>query len=138
MNIRGNWLFYLIAVLISVILLYLLAKSILNISYTPPEDTFYYKITDEEGNESIIHDSGIKPSETPPGSYTNIQILKKEINNGVSQNLARPEIIKLGMHPKNLEWRLTPKNIIEDDLYYIVTILIPDDSYKIIEIKDEE
>nr|QBK86374.1 MAG: uncharacterized protein LCMAC102_01690 [Marseillevirus LCMAC102] len=136
MNIRGNWLFYLIAVLISVILLYLLAKSILNISRPPPEDTFYYKITDEEGIESIIHDSGIKPSETPPGSYTNIQILKKEINNGVSQNLAWPEIIKLGMHPKHLEWKLTPKNIIEDDLYYIVTILIPD-LYSPTEIKDE-
>ena len=44
----------------------------------PPIDSFYYLAVDNTGNKSIIHDSGIRPSKTQPGSVITLQILKRD------------------------------------------------------------
>nr|QBK85723.1 MAG: uncharacterized protein LCMAC101_03180 [Marseillevirus LCMAC101] len=92
-----------------------------------PEDTIYYQVTDVDGNKSIIHDSGIKPSEHPSGSNISLQILKREVNNGVEINLTTPDFLYIGHSPKGLTYKLgvDPNHLNDDELYYTLSIDVP-------------
>lgn len=98
----------------------------INVAPPPPEeDTFYYIATDVNDKESFVHDSGIRPSETPPHSTLTLQILKTEYNNGVKTDLNAPKSITLGTNPKNLRWKRYPISIDDHDGYYSVQVEVP-------------
>lgn len=118
----SNWLWFSIAIIVTLIIIWCVAKYIK--SY-PSEDTYYFSVTDVEGVVSCIHDSGIKPSQTPPSSIISLQILKSEYNNGKKTDISTPLIIRLGNHPKNLKWSISPMSIDENDIYYIVKLQSP-------------
>ena len=123
----SSWFCYLIGVAIFLLLVYYVTKWMK--SQPPlPEDTIYYQVTDVDGNKSIIHDSGIKPSENPPGSNISLQILKREVNNGVEKNLTTPDYLYMGHSPKGLMYKLgVDSNYLTDDgLYYTLSLDIPD------------
>lgn len=123
-HIKDNWLWYLIAVGVALIVIWTIGKY-LKSTPPPPQDTFYYKVIDSAGNESCNHDSGIRPSITPEGEILRLQVLKKEYNDGKSTDLATPATIKLGMHYNDLKWSLEPQEIQDAGLYYIVDIAAP-------------
>ena len=129
-SIKNNWL------LATVIVLALVAVFLLLVYYmtkwtgkppTPLEDAIYYQVTDIDGNKSIIHDSGIKPSKYPPGSNFNLQILKREINNSQETILNTPDYLHLGHSPKNLSYKLGVDAIYLNDegLYYTLLVVVP-------------
>lgn len=128
-HVKDNWLWYTIAVCITIITIWILGKYINSGPSSPPQDTFYYKVIDSNGNTSCNHDSGIRPSKTPEGETIHLQVLKKEYNDGNAVELSSPVTVKLGMNYQNLEWTLTPINIEETELYYIIDVIAPKNPY---------
>ncbi len=122
-HVKDNWVWYMIAVGLALIIIWVLAKYIR--SAPPPQDTFYYKVIDSAGTESCNHDSGIRPSKTPEGETIQLQVLKKEYNDGKSVELCFPQTIKLGLHYNDLRWTLSPTKVEDAGLYYIVDITAP-------------
>lgn len=61
-------------------------------------DTLYFKVTDEVGVTSMIHDSGIKPSELKKSIYDRVPIFisKHEYNEGEEKKIGLPKEIKIG------------------------------------------
>jgi len=61
-------------------------------------DTLYFKVTDENGVTSMIHDSGIKPSELKKSDNSHIPIFisKHEYNEGEEKKIGLPREIKIG------------------------------------------
>jgi hypothetical protein len=106
---------------------YYVCKWIKN-KHPTPEDAIYYQVADVDGNKGIIHDSGIKPSEHPPGSHFDIQILKTEINDSKEINLSTPDYLYLGHSPKNLTHKLgvDPDYLNDEGLYYTLLVVVPD------------
>jgi hypothetical protein len=88
-------------------------------------DTLYFRFKDENGNVSMIHDSGIKPS-TLKHSNSNVlmKIVKYEYNDGVEKILARPVELAIGQNIYNLvtDIKLTPDQVQEKRDHYIVII----------------
>ena len=122
------WIFYLVAILTISAVIWGLYKYMYKTSQ-PPIDSFYYLAVDNTGNKSIIHDSGIRPSKTQPGSVITLQILKREYNDGKPNDLTFPSAIKLGMNPKELEWSYQPQNIQDHGEYYAVDIMSPENPF---------
>ena len=89
-KLPNNWFCYLVGIGVILLLVYYVCKWVKN-KYPDPEDAIYYQVTDVNGNKGIIHDSGVKSSEHPPGSNFNLQILKTEINNEKEIELSTPE-----------------------------------------------
>jgi len=110
---------------IALIIIWCIAKYVKN-SNLPQDDSFYYLTVDELGKESLIHDSGIRPSKTGPGNVINLQILKKDYIDGKPMEVSRPVYLKMGINPRELKWKVYPENVIEEDVNYIVSIKIPD------------
>lgn len=121
--IYSNWIWFSISILLTLIAIWILVRYIR--TQHPLTNDFYFSVTDVDGVVSSIHNSGIKPSETLPGSIITLQILKTEYNNGISKQINTPEIIKLGMNHKDLKWSLTPVSIEDLGLYYIVRVHSP-------------
>lgn len=61
-------------------------------------DTLYFKVTDEVGVTSMIHDSGIKPSELKKSNNSHVLIFisKHEYNEGEEKKIGLPKEIKIG------------------------------------------
>lgn len=61
-------------------------------------DTLYFKVTDEAGVTSMIHDSGIKPSELKKYVHDRVPIFisKNEYNEGEEKKIGLPKEIKIG------------------------------------------
>lgn len=61
-------------------------------------DTLYFKVTDEVGVTSMIHDSGIKPSELKKSKNSHIPIFisKHEYNEGQEKKVRLPKKIEIG------------------------------------------
>ncbi len=125
-NIRGNWFCYLIGIAVFLLLIYYVTRWMKQQPLLP-EDTIYYQVIDDTGQKSIIHDSGIKPSNRSPGSVFTIQILKNETNNGQDIHIGMPTKILLGHSPKNLSYLLSvnQNNLNEEELYYTLSIEVP-------------
>lgn len=116
------WIFYLIVLIIFIIVVWKITKYIKTKNY-PKEDVFYYKVTTISGNQSIIHNSGIKPSEIKEKSIF-FSILKNEYNNGEVQNISDPYKIEIGYHPKNL-FNAKIISIKEEKLLYKIEVEPP-------------
>lgn len=123
-HVKDNWLWYLITVGLALIIIWAIGRYLKEIP-PPPQDTFYYKVIDGAGNESCNHDSGIRPSKTPENTILRLQVLKREYNDGKPTDLATPTTIKLGMHYNDLKWSLTPQDIQDAGVYYIVDVIAP-------------
>ena len=123
----NNWFFYLISLGIIVIMIWIIVKYIRNY-WVPNDDSFYLLTVDELGRESLIHDSGIRPSKIPPGDIVSVQILKKEYKDGKANDVFKPDHLKMGLNPQNLKWTVYPEDIVEEDTHYTVKIKIPDNS----------
>lgn len=126
-KLPNNWFCYFVGIAVLLLLVYYVTKWIKN-KHPSLEDTIYYQVTDMDGNKSIIHDSGVKPSENPIGSSFNLQILKQEINNEKENNLSTPDFLNLGHTPKSLTYKLgvDPYYLNDEGLYYTLLIEIPD------------
>ena len=61
-------------------------------------DTLYFKVTDENGVTSMIHDSGIKPSELKKSTSDRVPIFisKLEYNEAEEKKIGLPKEIKIG------------------------------------------
>ena len=128
--LTSNWFCYLVGIAILLLLVYYVCKWIKN-KHPTPEDTIYYQVTDVDGNKSIIHDSGVRPSMNPIGSSFNLQILKSEINNGDTIEISTPDFLDIGHSPKNLTYKLAvdPDHLNDEGLYYTLSIEIPDGKF---------
>lgn len=116
-----NSFFYVFGLVLFGIVLWILVKYIKKQHY-PPTDAFYYQVEDEDGRKSIIHLSGIKPSETIPETPIIFSILKISYNDGRSIVCSTPKNLWIGYHPKEL-FKVPISQIIEsDDIYKIETI----------------
>ena len=86
-------------------------------------DTIYFRVTDEHGKRSYIHDSGIKPNTLPQ----KLHILKEEYNDGNLVKLSFPSRIEYGrnIHRLNNTLNLTKNSpSIEDkEGEYVVELL---------------
>ena len=125
-KLPNNWFCYLVGLGVLLLLVYYVCKRVKN-KYPTPEDSIYYQVTDVDGNKGIIHDSGVKPSEHPPGSNFNLQILKTEVNNEKEINLSTPDYLNIGHHPKSLTFKLGVDSAYLNDegLYYTLLIVTP-------------
>lgn len=121
------WLFYLITFITFIVLVWFACKLIQNKKDSEKHDTIYYQVFDISGNESIIHDSGIKPSETIPSSKITLQLLKEEYHNGELKKNDYPYSLKIGYNPKNL-FNLEIQKITEDELLYKIECNFPKDN----------
>jgi len=85
-------------------------------------DTIYFRVIDENGVESYIHDSGIKPEML--NGKVKISVVKKEYNNGNVKNLERPVIIKYGRQIMNLDktYKIPKDHLKDNKLHYTITI----------------
>jgi len=89
-------------------------------------DTIYFKIKDEEGNESFVHDSGNKPN---ANKYI-FNILKKEFNEGKTRELGYPKEIHFGRQIKKLTNQINllqycnyyDAKLKDNGLYYTITL----------------
>ena len=124
-HFTNNWFFYLIGVGIALIVIWCIVRYIKSVN-VPQDDSFYFVSIDKNGDESFIHDSGVRPSKTPSGNTITLQILKEEYNNGEKNIVKTPYSVKLGMNPKDLKWKVYPTNIKEEDVYYLIDITIPE------------
>jgi len=88
-------------------------------------DTIYFKVVDEHGSVSYLHDSGKNPK-TLKNNKLDLNILKKEYNEGKFQDIGTPIEIKYGQQIKNLKSSaiIRPENVKDKGLYYTVTINI--------------
>lgn len=121
--IYSNWIWFSISVLLTLIAIWIIVRYIK--TQHPLTNDFYFSVTDIDGVISSIHNSGIKPSQTPPRGVITLQILKTEYNNGIAKQINTPKTIKLGMNPRDLKWSITPIDIENLDLYYLVRIESP-------------
>ena len=126
--LTSNWFCYFVGIAILLLLVCYVCNWIKNKHPSSPEDTIYYQVTDVDGNKSIIHDSGVKPSENPIGSSFNLQILKTEINDGKTIDLSTPDFLHIGHSPKSLTHKLgvDPDHLNDEGLYYTLSIEVPD------------
>lgn len=115
-----NSFFYVFGLFLFAIIIWITVKYIKKQHY-PPTDSFYYRIEDLKGNKSIIHNSGIKPSETVPGSVITFSILKISYNDGKSFVCEMPRSLWIGYHPKELFIVPITQVIESDDIYKIET-----------------
>lgn len=127
------WLAYFIVLCVFIIIIWKITVYIKKINL-PKEDTFYYRVTDVLGNQSIIHNSGIKPSEvgistnSTTGNAVVFSILKNEYNDGIVKNISKPYKIEIGYHPRNL-FNAEIISIKEEDLLYKIEISPPKQNY---------
>lgn len=79
-------------------------------------DTLYFKVTDEVGVTSMIHDSGIKPSELKKSVYDRVPIFisKHEYNEGEEKKIGLPKEIKIGTQIFDL------KNVVSVEKHQVV------------------
>jgi len=134
--LSSGWLFYIITTFVFIIIVWIICKYIKNNKNHLNENTFYYTVKDVEGNLSIIHDSGIRPSETKPGSTIILSILKNEYHNGAISNILYPKEIKLGYNPHNL-LKSNILEIEEEDLLYKIKVSSPLDNTLYTKLKTE-
>jgi hypothetical protein len=120
--IYRNWIWFVVAVVFFLIVIYFIVRYIRR--QYPPEDTYYFSIEDEDGNRSIIHDSGIRPSQTSPGIRISLQILKTEYSEGKKTKIGTPKYIHLGMNKYNL-YRTEILSISDEGEYYTIEIEAP-------------
>ena len=88
-------------------------------------DTIYFKVLDQYGKLSYIHDSGISPKSIKDGKI-HLNIVKKEYNDGKVNEIGSPVEVKYGQEIRNLKTSaiIKPENVKDKDLYYTVTINI--------------
>jgi hypothetical protein len=118
------WLFYVITFITFIVVVWIACRFIKNKKDSEIVDTIYYKVSDISGNESIIHDSGIKPSEIVPNSKVIFQLLKEEYHDGVSRKNDYPYSLKIGYNPKNL-FEAQIQKIDEEDILYKIEFEFP-------------
>jgi hypothetical protein len=112
------WLFYIITFITFIAVVWITCRFIKNKKDSEKADTIYYKVFDISGNDSIIHDSGIKPSEMIfPSQKVVIQLLKEEYHNGEIRKNDYPYSLKIGYNPKNL-FEIQIQKIEEEELLY--------------------
>jgi len=78
-------------------------------------DTLYFRVTDDKGIVSMIHDSGIKPSEQKKSTEDHIEfpVSKIEYNEGKEKILSRPVKIEIGTQIFDL------KNVVPIEEYQV-------------------
>lgn len=118
-----NSFFYIFGLVLFGIILWILVKYIRKQHY-PPTDAFYYQVEDEDGRKSIIHLSGIKPSETIPGSIITFSQLKVSYNDGKTLMCHTPKKLWIGYHSKEL-FEVPISQIIESDDMYKMEVKCP-------------
>jgi len=117
---RSSILIYILLFIILIITICIFVSfsrpSVSDIKY--PEG-YYFKVEDENGVESCIHNSGIMPKSE--SDAITLSFLKKEINNGKELELSKPKIIYLGESPKSLNRTIESFSLDEDDWCYLTT-----------------
>jgi hypothetical protein len=87
-------------------------------------DNLYFKFKDENGNVSMVHDSGIKPSAMKSSEKILMKVVKYEYNDGIEKILGRPVELAIGQNIYHLvtNIKLTPDQVQEKRDHYIVSI----------------
>lgn len=94
------------------------------IDKTVLNDTIYFKLTDDVGNTSTIHDSGIKPSSLKGKNNILMKVVKYEYNDGIEKILSKPVEIAIGQNIFNLTKviKLKECDIQEKKDHYVIKI----------------
>jgi len=87
-------------------------------------DTLYYRVTDDKGVVSMIHDSGIKPSKQKGSTEDRIGIpvSKVEYNEGVEKTISKPVEIEIGTQIFNLKQVFFVEKYEDKQDHYIVWV----------------
>jgi hypothetical protein len=83
-------------------------------------DTIYFRVVDEHGKMSYLHDSG----NNPKSKELTFNVVKNEYNDGKSQKIGSPVEVKYGQEIRNLKSSMIihPENVIDKGLYYSITV----------------
>lgn len=86
-------------------------------------DTIYFRVIDEFGVKSYLHDSGIKLHKDIPNQF-DLNIIKKEFNDGNIQELGHPRLIMYGRRITDLnhEYKVDARRVKDKGLYYVVNV----------------
>ena len=84
-------------------------------------NTIYFRAYDDIGVESYIHDSGVDPRHL---ERFDLNIVKKEYNEGNIRTLNIPRVIKYGQQITDLkhEYLVSPDQVKDKGLFYVVTV----------------
>lgn len=87
-------------------------------------DTLYFRVTDENGVTSMIHDSGIKPSESKKFDHVPFFISKREYNEGEEKTIGLPKKLEIGTQIFDLGSTVSVEKhqIVEKSDHYIVNV----------------
>ena len=122
-NITMRWIIWGVILVVVVVIILV----IFGCKKYKPQSTYFFSITDENGTESYIHDSGIyaKDSLTPSRELT-LRVLKEEINEGIPKTLSTPKVLRIGRHPKDLNRviDLYDQNIKEELDMYVIKVAL--------------
>ena len=95
--------------------------------FTPgvDHDTIYFRVVDEYGQISYLHDSGVKPGAVArDNGKFDLDIVKKEYNEGKVQEIGIPRVIKYGQQITDLKhtYQIPSDQVKDKGLYYVVTV----------------
>lgn len=87
-------------------------------------NTIYFRIIDENGQISYVHDSGIDPSIVKEKGSFKLNVVKKEYNDGKVQILGLPVKVNYGRQIFNLNntYKVLPNQVKDEDLYYTIDL----------------
>lgn len=106
---------------IKIVICLILILCVVAIFYFYPHETLnyptylYFSIEDKDGNQSVIHNSGIQKFK--PGDKIKISYLKKEINNEKEKTISFPKYLYVGVHPKKLK-KISDFSVTENEKTY--------------------